>query len=69
MKLDSKWKTHPWQARKASLRPCGFSRGLGLGREAPVLHHEDRPPVGKAGGGTLVLVDIYLSLKAYLNPS
>lgn len=51
MKRDSKWKMHPWQARKASLRPCGFSRGLGLGREAPVLQHEDRLPVGKAGEG------------------
>lgn len=74
--LDSKWKMHPWQARKSSLRPCGFSWGLGLGREAPVLHHKDCPPLlpSEAGGGTLVLVDIYLwificQLKAYLNPS
>ena len=35
----------------------------------PSILREDRPPRDKAGTGTLPPVDVYLSLKAYLNPS
>ena len=56
------------RAKDASLPPQGgFSGGLSLGREAPVLPRG--PSSGRRGrGGTLVPVDIYLSLRLTLIP-
>ena len=53
---------YPDQARNASLRTRGSCW-------SPPILREDLPPRDKAGTGTLPPVDVYLSLKAYLNPS